>query len=153
MNIPEAIIYFLEKQGFVIVSTLDHNGNIHSSAKGIVKVKSEGRIYILDLYRQKTFENLKRNPTITLTAIDEHTFVGYSLQGEGKIVEREKIEDSLIKEWEKKIIQRISRRLINSLKENKKSSIHPESRLPSPEYLISIKIEKITDLTPRSLKL
>ncbi len=146
------IVNFLEKQGFAIVSTLDFSGSIHCSAKGIVGLEKKGKIYLIDLYKAKTFENLKKNPTISITAVDEHLFIGYTLKGKAKIVEREKIKKHIIKAWEERVIQRISKRLIRSLKDYKKSGQHPEAKFPHPQYLIEIDVDDVIDLTPSHLK-
>jgi len=39
VELPSEIIEFFHKQGFVIVSTLDSQGKIHCSAKGIVGIE------------------------------------------------------------------------------------------------------------------
>ena len=41
-RISKEIIRFFVKQGFVIVSTIDKDGSIHTSAKGIVGVEKDG---------------------------------------------------------------------------------------------------------------
>ncbi|MFA5271643.1 MAG: pyridoxamine 5'-phosphate oxidase family protein, partial [Candidatus Omnitrophota bacterium] len=132
------IVNFLEKQGFVIVSTNDPSGSIHCAAKGIVGIEEKGKVYLIDLYKAKTFENLQKDPTISITAVDEHLFTGYTLKGKAKIVDRNKIKGHIIKAWEERVIQRISKRLIKSLKDYKKSRNHPEAKFPHPQYLIEV---------------
>jgi uncharacterized pyridoxamine 5'-phosphate oxidase family protein len=151
-KIPSDIISFLEKQGFVIVSTLDPGGTIHCAAKGLVAVEEKGKLYLIDLYRKTTFNNLQNNSTISITAVDEHEFIGYTLKGKAKIVEREKIKEEIIRNWEEGIIRRISSRVIKNIKRELKSLHHPESRFPHPEYLIEMEIREIVDLTPHHLK-
>jgi uncharacterized pyridoxamine 5'-phosphate oxidase family protein len=150
--IAKKIVGFLSKQKFVIVSTLDSDGSIHCSAKGIVGIEETGKVYLIDLYRSGTFRNLKNNPLVTLTAVNEHEFTGYSLKGKAKIVEREEIKDHIIKEWEERVIDRISQRVIKNIKKDKGSTKHPESRFPHPQYLIEIDVKNIADLTPAHLK-
>ena len=145
----ESILNFFKKQSFVIVSTLDKNKRIHSVAKGIAKIEDK-KIYIMDLYRANTFNNLKRNPIISITAIDEEAFAGYTLKGKGKIIEKEKIKKEFLEEWEKRVIHRVSNRLIKNLKKETLRH-HPEVKLPYPEYMIEFKIEEIIDLRPKYL--
>jgi uncharacterized pyridoxamine 5'-phosphate oxidase family protein len=152
MELPDDIINFLEKQGFVIVSTFDIGGRIHCSAKGIVGIEKLGKIYLIDLYKAQTYSNLQRNPAISITAVDEHLFMGYTLKGKAKIVAREKIQDHIIKKWEERVIQRISKRLIRNLKGDKRSLHHPEARFGHPKYLIEIDVDEAIDLTPQHLK-
>ncbi|MCK4912425.1 MAG: pyridoxamine 5'-phosphate oxidase family protein [Candidatus Omnitrophica bacterium] len=151
-KITDDIIYFFCKQGFVIVSTLDSEGSIHCSAKGIAGIEAEGKVYLLDLYRGKTLSNLKLNPTISITAVDEDEFRGFTLKGVAKIVEREEIKEHIITRWEDKIIQRVSKRVIGHIKKDKKSSHHPEVIFPQPQYLIEMDLKAIVDLTPKNLK-
>ncbi len=151
-SLPKDIINCLKRQSVVIVSTLDSRERIHCAAKGIVGIDPQGKVYVIDLYYRNTFENLKRNPTISITAVDEERFEGYSLKGKAKIVERDKIEEHIMKEWEQKVIERISSRVIKNIQVSKKTRHHPESRMPQPRYLIVIEVEDIVDLTPSHLK-
>jgi hypothetical protein len=107
---------------------------------------------LIDLYRANTYRNLQERPTISITAVDEHLFIGYNLKGKAKIVEREKIKKHIIKKWEEHLIKRISKRLIKNIKEDRRSSHHPEARFPLPQYLIEVDVEDIVDLTPHHLK-
>ena len=151
-ELNDTITKFLEKQGFVMVSTLDEDGMIHCSAKGIVGIEKEGKVHIIDLYKAHTFSNLKNKPVISLTAINERKFQGYTLKGTAEITEREKMGSHLIKKWEERVIQRISKRVVKSVQKYKGSNSHPESHFPPPKYLISVTVERIVDLAPKHLK-
>ncbi|MDD4955493.1 MAG: pyridoxamine 5'-phosphate oxidase family protein [Candidatus Omnitrophica bacterium] len=151
-TLSDDLINFLERQSFSIVSTLDEDGGIHCAAKGIVGMERKGKIFLIDLYKAQTFKNLQKNPTISITSVDENMFMGYTLKGKAKIVERSKIENHVIKTWEERLIGRISKRLIKSVKDYKKSGHHPEAKFPHPEYLIEVDVESIVDLTPSQLK-
>jgi len=135
-KISAEVINFLDRQGFVVVSTIDSQGTINSSAKGIVKVEEDDKVYLIDLYRANTFSNLRDNPTITITAIDERRFKGYSLKGRAQVVEGKDVDDNIIKEWEDRVVSRISKRLVSDIQEDKKASNHPEARFPKPSILL-----------------
>ena len=79
-QIPAAVIEFLRTQGFVIASSIDKNGFPHSSCKDIVKIDPDGQIYLVDVYYGLTAENIKRNPQVSISAVDEHKFMGYCLK-------------------------------------------------------------------------
>jgi len=151
-RISEDVTHLFKKQGFAIVSTIDGKGRIHCSAKGIAGIEDEGKVYIVDLYHKQTFSNLENNPLTSITAIDEHTFTGYTLKGVSKIVKRTDIHEHIMKSWEDKIIQRISKRVVKNIKGDRKTSHHPEARLPRPQYLIVMEVEEIVDLAPKHLK-
>ncbi len=147
-KLPQNIISLMKKQGFVIVSSLDAKSNIHCAAKGIAGIEEEGRVYLIDLYKARTYKNLSNNPIVSLTFINEHSFAGYTLQGRAKIVEKDNISDHIMGEWEDKVIKRISDRVIKNLQEGKKGQDHPEASFPHPKYLLEIDIENIIDLAP-----
>ncbi len=73
-QIPTQVIDFLSGQGFVIVSSIDKNGFPHSSCKNIVKVNPMGEVYLVDVYSGVTGENIRRNPQVSISAVDEHKF-------------------------------------------------------------------------------
>ncbi len=151
-KISKEIASLLESKGFVIVSTLDKDGNIHCSAKGVVEVEEEGKVYLIDLYKRVTYANLQRNSTVSITVIDEEQFAGFNLKGKASIVQKKDMEDKFIKKWQKEIIRRISKRVIKNIKKDKKSKKLPETNFPQPEYLIEIKVGQIVDLAPSPLK-
>jgi predicted pyridoxine 5'-phosphate oxidase superfamily flavin-nucleotide-binding protein len=150
--IPDEVAHFFLSQGCVIVSTLDESGYPHNSCKGIIRLDRKGTVYLLDVYKQKTFANLKVSPLISITAVDEHNFRGYSLKGEAKIVQKKGLDPEIIKAWEERITGRITQRLIKNIHEEKGHLRHPEVLLPQPEYLIVMQVKEIIDLTPHHIK-
>ena len=114
--LTDDIIKFFQQKHFVIVSTVDINGNLHNSCKGIVRINRNGRIYLLDLYRMRTFENLKRSPYISITSVDEHRFKGYCLKGKAKIIKKNKLKSQIIKAWEDRITSRITQRVLKNIR-------------------------------------
>lgn len=152
LKFSDEIRDFFQKQGFVVVSTVDRDGTIHNSCKGIVKIDKGGKIYLLDLYSARTFDNLKKNPQISITAVDEHNFSGYCLKGKGKIIKVEGLDSSIIKAWEEKITGRISRRIIRNLHGEQGHPRHPEANLPKPRYMILMEVAEVVDLTPGHIK-
>ncbi|MFC1675419.1 pyridoxamine 5'-phosphate oxidase family protein [Candidatus Omnitrophota bacterium] len=151
-KITPEIIQFFHGQGFVIVSTVDRDGSPHSSCKGIVEINEGGKVYLLDLYRERTLGNLKINPQISITAVDEHKFRGYSLKGRAKEFSGAELPAHLLRAWEERITGRLTQRLLRNIHEEKGHPRHPEALLPKPEYLIEMEVESIVDLTPHHLK-
>ncbi len=152
VKLPEDVIKFFHSQHFTIVSTVDPDGMPHISCKGIVKIDADGTIYLLDLYTGKTRANLERNPAISLSAVDEHKFKGYSLKGTAKIIKEEELKPHIIKAWEEKLTARIAHRLIKNLKGEQGHERHPEAQFPKPKYLIVMTVSDIVDLTPPPLR-
>lgn len=150
--LSEEIVEFFKKQSFVVVSTIDPGGSINSSCKSIVKVDISGRIYLLDLYLKHTFVNLKKNPRISITAADEHSFQGYCLKGKARVVKINQLPENITRLWEEKVAAKISQRIIRNIREEKSTGRHPEAAFPKPQYMIVMEVEDAVDLTPRHLK-
>ena len=89
--LTDEIIRFFQKQQFTIVSTVGRNRIPHNACKGIVEINRNGKIYILDLYKGRTYTNLRQNPYISITAVDEHKFKGWCLKGKADIIAGKKI--------------------------------------------------------------
>lgn len=149
--LSDRIITFFQNQGCVLVNTIDENGTPHSSCKGIVEITKNGRVYLFDLYRQRTHNNLRLNPKINITAFDEHKFIGFSLKGTAKAVTAAEIDGNLLKAWEERITGRLTQRLLKNIHEEKGHPVHPEALLPKPQYLIAMDVEEIVDLTPQHI--
>lgn len=152
MKIPDSVIDFLLNQGFVIISSIDENGFPHAACKGIVSIAKEGKVYIFDLYRAQTLENLKINLHVSITAVDEHKFVGFCLKGKAHALCEKELSKELVEAWDARITSRSTQRLLKNLHEEKGHPKHPEALLPKPEYLIEIEVEEIVDLTPKHLR-
>jgi predicted pyridoxine 5'-phosphate oxidase superfamily flavin-nucleotide-binding protein len=147
-KVPEDVIWFFEKQDFVIVSTVDSAGGPHSVCKGLLKISPEGKFYIMDLFRGNTFRNMNNNPRMSITAVDEHQFKGYCLKGRASIIPGGKIPVSCLKAWRAKITNRITSRIIRNIHGESGHSDHPEHLLPDPKYIIVMELEEIFNLAP-----
>jgi general stress protein 26 len=146
------IINFLDTQSFVLVSTIDKNGFPHNSCKGIVKIDPLGQIYLLDVYHGRTAENIKHNHQISISAVDEHKFIGYCLKGKARVMLNDFLSQEIVKSWEDRITSRLSKRLLRNMREEKGHQHHPEASLPNPKYLILVEVEEIVDLVPSNLR-
>ena len=146
------VIDFLHTQSFVLVSTIDKYGFPHNSCKDIVKIDPSGQVYLLDVYHGLTSENIKHNHQVSISAVDEHKFLGYCLKGKARIMSDEGISHDIIKSWEDKITSRLVKRLLRNMQEEKGHGHHPEASLPRPKYLIVVEIEEIINLVPYSLR-
>jgi len=147
IKIPEEIIDFFESEKIVIVATTDNKCKVNLSVKGLASIDPDGKIYIIDLYHGKTWENLGLNSSITIAAVNEEKFKGWQLKGLAKEYDSQKSEE-IMKNWDKKILKRISDRIIRNLKK-KKQLAHSEVHLPEVEYIIEMQVEEIIDLSGR----
>lgn len=146
--LSEEVVHFFEHQSFTLVSTFDAQGRIHNACKGVVSIRPEGAVYLLDLYKGKTFSNLKNNSAISLTGVDEHRFIGYCLKGKARIAHPGELSREILSAWDNKMNSRITQRVINSIQGKKGHRRHPEALMPKPEYLVVMDVEEVVNLTP-----
>jgi len=148
-EIPQGARQILEKQHFLIVSSVDKDGSIDTSAKGILEANPKGRILLLDLYKGRTYNNVKRNPNVTLTMVDENRFRGFSVKGKARIVKEGTLPKNKLELWHDKVSKRIARRLIKQVKDDLPGGEKiPEASFPMPKYIIEVKVDSIIDLAP-----
>ena len=146
VKVSDNIVDFLERQGFVIVSSIDDSTAFpHTSCKGMIKVEGD-KVYLMDLYRSDTYRNLKKNPLMSITAVNDHQYQGYCLKGRGEIVMKEKIAPDLLKKWQEKKTGRTTSRIIKNIRAEKRHDTHPEASFPEPSHLIIMEVEEIVDL-------
>lgn len=53
----------------------------NSTPKGTLKLIDDERLVFADLFCCKTVENLRSNPNVAVTVIDEHSYEGYQFKG------------------------------------------------------------------------
>lgn len=151
-RLNQGIVKFFLSQHYTVITTVDANGYPHNSCKGIVEMNAKGQVYLLDLYKENTYKNLQGNPNISITGVDDHKFIGYSLKGTARIIKRKDLKLHTLKAWEDKITKRISHRLLKNLRGERGHPKHPEALLPKPEYLIEVNVKDVVDLTPHHIK-
>jgi nitroimidazol reductase NimA-like FMN-containing flavoprotein (pyridoxamine 5'-phosphate oxidase superfamily) len=151
-QLQQELVEFLQNQSFVVIASLDVKGRPHTACKGTVRIDPSGYLYLLDLYHGNTYENVTRNPDVSITVVDEHKFRGYCLKGKASALSNDALGAELIKSWEDKITDRLTQRLLKNIRGQKGHPRHPEILLPKPKYLIKVKIDEIIDLTPHHIK-
>jgi general stress protein 26 len=146
------ILALLARQSYVIVSSLDEGGSIHNACKGIVRAEPQGLIYLSDVYLHRTFGNLRRDPRISITFVEEHAFHGYCLKGKARIIGRDEAAQDIVTEWEIRLNSRISQRMVRNLQGEGAGGArhHPEARFPALKYIIAMEVEEIVNLAPVS---
>ena len=145
VKVTNNVVNFLERQGFVIVATIDSTAFPHTSCKGMIKVEGD-KVYLMDLYRSDTYHNLRKNPLMSITAVNDHQYQGYCLKGRGEIVMKEDIAPNLLKKWQDKKSGRTTSRIIKNIRDEKRHGVHPEASFPEPSHLIIMEVEEIVDL-------
>lgn len=82
---------FIEKERdptFVFVGTSSKDGIPNIAPKGtFITILDDETMAYADVYSQKTLENVRQNPHVTLAIISAKTFKGYQLKGLAEVIE------------------------------------------------------------------
>ena len=74
--------------GIAFVGTSNKDGTPNIAPKGtFVNILDDETIVYADVYSQKTLENVRQNPHVTIAVIDAKTFKGYQFKGLAEVVE------------------------------------------------------------------
>jgi hypothetical protein len=133
-----------------MVSSSSKDGKPNASLKGIVEViPEEGVIYFLDLYSQKTKENLVENPQVSISIADIEAFEGYQFKGVVELIDNGEMLKKYIKKWERQRTALLIERMIKNVQKGSSHGRH-ELYLPEPTYLVKVRVTEVYDLLPHS---
>ena len=150
MELNKAMAKLLSKHRIVMVSSASKDGKPNASLKGIVEVMpEEGIIYFLDLYSQKTKDNLLENPQVSISIADIEGFEGYQFKGIVELIDNGEMFKKYIKKWERQRTVLLIERMIKNVQKGSSHGRH-ELYLPEPRYLVKVRITEIYDLLPHS---
>lgn len=150
MELDKAMAKLLSKHKIVMVSSSSKDGKPNASLKGIVEViPEEGVIYFLDLYSQKTKENLVENPQVSISIADIEAFEGYQFKGVVELIDNGEMLKKYIKKWERQRTALLIERMIKNVQKGSSHGRH-ELYLPEPKYLVKVRVTEVYDLLPHS---
>jgi hypothetical protein len=133
-----------------MVSSASNDGKPNASLKGVVDViPQEGVIYFLDLYSQKTKDNLKENPQVSISIADIEGFEGYQFKGVVELIDEGDLFKKYVKRWERQRTVLLIERMIKNVQKGSSHGRH-ELYLPEPKYLVKVRVTEIYDLLPHS---
>jgi hypothetical protein len=140
----------LSKHKIVMVSSASKDAKPNASLKGVVDViPEEGVIYFLDLYSQKTKDNLNENPQVSISIADIEGFEGYQFKGVVELIDEGKLFKKYVKKWERQRTVLLIERMIKNVQKGSSHGRH-ELYLPEPKYLVKVRVTEIYDLLPHS---
>ncbi|MFO8053172.1 MAG: pyridoxamine 5'-phosphate oxidase family protein [Candidatus Omnitrophota bacterium] len=145
MLIKEAL-NFLKGKTFINVATCDKNNRPNVAPKFLLKIENSC-IYLIDYVRNTTLKNIKINPQVSISSINLDTLKGYQINGKVEIVKKDKgsIYKLLLKEYEKKQINLSTKRLIDALHDQKKSSSY-EAEFPKKVAILKVKVNEAVSI-------
>jgi uncharacterized protein len=148
MKLDKKMAKLLIKQRIVMVASASRDGKPNASLKAIVDVEpEEGVIYFLDLYAEKTINNLFENPQVSVSVADIEDFIGYQFKGDAEVIESGELFEKYKMKWEKRRTSLLIERMIKNIQKGSSHGRH-ELYLPEPKYLAKVKVTEIYDLLP-----
>lgn len=112
------VFELLKKRGFVSVATCDLEGRPNAAPKFILKLENNF-IYLVDYSIGRTSRNLRLNPRISISFMDNDTLMGYQLNGSVEIIDSGQEYDALVKELSQKELELSTRRIIEGVTKGK----------------------------------
>ena len=107
------------------VATVNSAGMPNVTPKGTIQVVDDSTIIFADLFSLKTRENLRENPKVAVTVIDQEKGEGYQFKGTAELVDAGTLFE-MVKEQLSKV----------------------PKQLPEPKYVAKITIEEIFNQSP-----
>lgn len=140
------ILDFLRSQVFLFIGTSDKRGRPHTSAKPLLKIE-DNYIYLVDFVIGRTYKNIKRNPKISLSAIDEDKVIGYQLYGIAQVIDKGDEFHRLSREMSSKQVKLATERVIQGVRKSTRSLVDELISLETVSIL-KIKIKEVSRITP-----
>ena len=136
-TINDKISELLGKREFVSVATATPDGEPNTAPKFFFRSKGDF-IYLIDYVIGKTVINLKENPRVSVSFMDMDSLEAYRLNGTAEMIGEGKVFEKILKEWNKKLIQMATTRVIEGVQTGKK---HDHYELEMGEKFIVLKIK------------
>ena len=99
-KIPQEIQDFIRGK-MAWVATASSDGVPNTTPKGSVHVIDDEHLVFADLFSRKTRENLKANPKVAVTVVDEKSYKGYQLKGSAELLTAGPVFDQVAEELKK----------------------------------------------------
>jgi predicted pyridoxine 5'-phosphate oxidase superfamily flavin-nucleotide-binding protein len=117
---PEIQEFIKGKLAWVATSSLE--GIPNSTPKGTLKLIDNSHLVFADLFCCKTVENLKANPNVAVTVVDEHSYEGYQFKGLAELLTSGPLFDQ--------VAEQVS---------------HAHFKLPPLRYVVQLTVDSIYD--------
>ncbi len=137
---------FLEKQEFLYVGTCGAGGRPLVAPKFLVKVEDD-HIYLADFVIGRIWTNLRRNPRVSLAAMNMETLVGYQISGAAHMFGRGKEHLRLVKELQEKEVTLSARRVMEGIVRGKKHKSF-EASFPDRVIIFKVKVKEVVRIEP-----
>ena len=140
-KIADKIAELLEKREFVSIATADRSGQPNSAPKFFLRAKG-AHLYLIDHVMGQTVLNIRQNPLVSVSFMDQDALEGYRMNGTATVIESGKIYNAMLKEWNERIIKLSAERVIEAVRTGKKRG-HYEVEISEKFAVLKIKVASI----------
>lgn len=145
-DLLKSLLYFLTGGKFVNVATCNLERMPNVAPKLIAKVDDDN-LYIVDYVLGTTYVNIKENPRVSVSFVDDKTFTGYQLNGTATVIEKGPEFERLAEEFQKIKTDFTVERILYNVRTGEKASASPEFSLPEKFAILRIKVIEIVEIS------
>lgn len=138
-KITEKIQDVLDKREFVSIATVDPEGNPNSVPKFFFRAKGDF-LYLIDYVIGRTITNIRTNPRVSVSFMDLDTLEAYRLNGTATVIEKGRLFNAVLKEWDKKLVKFSVDRVVEAVRTGKKRGTY-ELDMSKKFAILKIKVE------------
>ncbi len=136
---------FLSKGKFVNVATCNNERMPNVSPKLVAKFE-KNMLYLVDYVMGSTYVNIKENPRVSLSFVDESTLTGYQLNGTSTVLESGPEYAALVEEFHQIQTDFTVQRILYNVRSGGKSN---PAALPMPDRfaILKVRVIEIVEIT------
>jgi general stress protein 26 len=132
---------FLKKQSFVSLGTADLGGIPHVSPKLFLKTDSKN-IYLIDHLIGVSYDNIKKNPRVAVSAFNIEKARGYNFYGKAEVLKQGNDFKKLLSQWEQRQTSIAATEVIQSVR-HQGSLMSYKFTLLKPVHIYRIFVTKV----------
>ncbi len=136
----------LKETRFLDVATCDFSGRPNIAPKFFLKIEGN-KLYLVDYTLAKTYQNLQKNPRVSLSLMDLDSLTGYQINGVATLVKRGKEFCDCVAQLEEKEVRYSVQRVIEAVRRERRHE-HFEVALPKRVVIIRVGVRDIAEITP-----
>lgn len=142
--LTKKIAELLKEKEFIHVATSGHKNQPNAAPKFLLKIDAS-YIYLVDYSISRTWDNIKNNPSVSLSAMDTDTLTGYQINGPVEIIEKGDLYEELLNEFKQKEISLSAKRIVEGVAQGKTHKSF-EVALPEKVVFFKVKIDEVAEI-------
>jgi predicted pyridoxine 5'-phosphate oxidase superfamily flavin-nucleotide-binding protein len=145
--LPENFIKRLEQEKYIFISfsTSDLKGNPNSAYKLLIKIEGD-YLYLFDYPAWKTWKNLKQNPKVSMTLLDERQLKCYKIAGTVEIIEEGAVHENMREAIDKKRTDITTKHIIEAVRGDAGYGLF-EDQISEKFVLYKVKVGSLEEVT------